>query len=398
MLTSLRFKNWRSLRDVEIDNLTPITVFIGENSSGKTNILDALKFHRDSLTKTLVPVVSELGYRRIQTDVRDMGKGADLDVELEFTYRLPISELPIKDLLRLQFDKRDLPFKYGTALYAGDQLLREQLLRELPLKDLMETHLYVRTEEDRAREEQVKKINDYLTATIQRRWQLLGDYFAPPLRMAQREGGDLYVIEPDAHNVLLMLNFIKLTNKDLYQRLEEDLHWLLDHVMFLGISQQPETRELELRVHEFSGNGTPKIAPTVSTGTARLIAMLTAFYALELPQEAPYLSSLSRITSDMPGLVIIEEPDTALNPGILEKFVELLRVFVDGEHPRQFILTTHNPRFLDYFKPEEVRVVARGEDGYTTVERIPAHVSDIWLENHTLGEVWMTRSLGGLPE
>jgi predicted ATPase len=100
----------------------------------------------------------------------------------------------------------------------------------------------------------------------------------------------------------------------------------------------------------------------------------------------------------MPGLVVIEEPDTALNPGILHNFVEQLRIYTEGDAPRQFILTTHNPRFLDYFRPEEVRVVSRDENGYTTVSHIPDHISEVWLEDHTLGEVWMTRSLGGLPE
>ncbi len=48
MLTRMRFQNWRSLKDVTIENLTPITVFIGANSSGKTNIIDALRFRRHS--------------------------------------------------------------------------------------------------------------------------------------------------------------------------------------------------------------------------------------------------------------------------------------------------------------------------------------------------------------
>jgi AAA15 family ATPase/GTPase len=41
MLTRMTFKNWRSLRDVTID-FTSITLFIGANSSGKTNILGVL--------------------------------------------------------------------------------------------------------------------------------------------------------------------------------------------------------------------------------------------------------------------------------------------------------------------------------------------------------------------
>jgi predicted ATPase len=58
-----------------------------------------------------------------------------------------------------------------------------------------------------------------------------------------------------------------------------------------------------------------KEAPTISAGTARLLAMLTAYYALDV--------RLAQI--QMPGLVVIEEPDTALNPWLLRNFVEQLR-------------------------------------------------------------------------
>ena len=41
MITKLRVKNFKALRDVEI-SLTPIHVLIGPNDSGKTSILDAI--------------------------------------------------------------------------------------------------------------------------------------------------------------------------------------------------------------------------------------------------------------------------------------------------------------------------------------------------------------------
>ncbi|MFN8418233.1 MAG: AAA family ATPase [Anaerolineae bacterium] len=50
MLTSLRFKNWRSLAEQTI-NFTPITVLIGANSAlTKSNIIDALYFLREAIT------------------------------------------------------------------------------------------------------------------------------------------------------------------------------------------------------------------------------------------------------------------------------------------------------------------------------------------------------------
>lgn len=43
-LTYVRIKNCRALRDVEFRNLTPLTVLIGSNGSGKPTVLGALAF------------------------------------------------------------------------------------------------------------------------------------------------------------------------------------------------------------------------------------------------------------------------------------------------------------------------------------------------------------------
>ena len=56
VLPELRLKNWRSVREAVID-LTPITVFIGANSSGKSNILDALHFVRRTVEKDVSQAV-----------------------------------------------------------------------------------------------------------------------------------------------------------------------------------------------------------------------------------------------------------------------------------------------------------------------------------------------------
>lgn len=383
LITRLSFKNWRSLRDVTIDNLTPITVFIGTNSSGKTNILDGIRFYRDILQKGLVSVVMELGYTNIQTDAPHQ----EGPVELEATYNIPEkSSEPVKETHILQFDKRDLPFQYQQILYEGEREL-EKTEEELPIKDVIRSHPI----DDISRFQRSRELRTYLHELKLKRWQLLGDNFVPATRLSSREGGSPYVMEPDARNMLFMLNFLREGYPELFEQLQDDLGWMLDHVSDLSVSQQTEDYSLKLLVREKE----ERTAPTVSSGTARLLAMLTAVYALEMPQR---LAASGILSAAAPGLIVIEEPDTALNPGILEKFVEQIRTYAEGEHPRQFIMTTHNPRFLDYFKPEEVRVVTRSADGYTIVEPVPDDISEIWLKDHGLGEVWMTRSLGGMPE
>lgn len=377
MLTRLRFKNWRSLRDVEINDLTPITVFIGANSSGKTNILDALYFLRYSLQEGIVQAVYNWeGQEKIRT--------ADVDkheaVELELTYARP--EHPaITNCIGLQFKDEDVPFWFSQKLWHGNELIQDEPFTKLPNPDGLDSPgiLSQNSVQNLVRSDQIAgEINNY----VRNRWQMLDENFMPPLRMSTRDSGDLYMMDRCADNLLTILDFMRKTRSDVYEALQEDFTWLLTHVGNITT----ERDESETRVILRERGASLKEAPSISSGTARVMAMLAAYYVLDMRQ------------AELPGLVVIEEPDTALNPGILRNFVEQLRSYTEGEHPRQFILTTHNPRFLDYFKPEEVRVVSRGEDGYTTVEGIPDHISEIWLDDHTLGEVWMTRSLGGLPE
>src|SRR5258707_7886779 len=83
MLKRLQFKNWRSLRDVEIDNLTPLTVFIGANSSGKTNILDALHFVRYAENAGGSEAIFAW---RVKDKVKSIGAKISSPVELELDY------------------------------------------------------------------------------------------------------------------------------------------------------------------------------------------------------------------------------------------------------------------------------------------------------------------------
>ena len=46
LITRLVIKNYRSLADVEIA-LSPLTILVGENATGKSNTIDVLRFVRD---------------------------------------------------------------------------------------------------------------------------------------------------------------------------------------------------------------------------------------------------------------------------------------------------------------------------------------------------------------
>ena len=43
-IESLRVENYRALRKVELDRLTPMTVLLGPNGSGKSTVFDVFNF------------------------------------------------------------------------------------------------------------------------------------------------------------------------------------------------------------------------------------------------------------------------------------------------------------------------------------------------------------------
>jgi len=261
----------------------------------------------------------------------------------------------------------------------------------------LEVSTYSMSQEDSERDKRARDVRAYLYSTVVNRWQILGENFVPVTRLSHREGGDIYRLEADAHNTLVILNFMREVHKELYAALNDDLSWLLSHVQETTVNVSRSTGDMELFIYENARNG--KLARTISSGTLRCLAMLTAVYALDMPQQEELIRETKPLTPSAPGLIAIEEPDTALNPDILDKFVELLRTYTTrADRPRQFILTTHNPAFLDYFEPDEVRIVERDADGYTSVRPIDDDVRKTLLTKYTLGEVWKMRALGAIPD
>lgn len=85
--------------------------------------------------------------------------------------------------------------------------------------------------------------------------------------------------------------------------------------------------------------------------------------------------------------LIIEEPETAVHPGLLWK---LLSVFDSYAAGRQFILSTHSPQVVSWAQPEELRLVER-RGGATQVRSLSADQLQqvkAYLDDHdqTLGE------------
>lgn len=96
---------------------------------------------------------------------------------------------------------------------------------------------------------------------------------------------------------------------------------------------------------------------------------------------------------DPASILLIEEPETGIHPGLLRRLMQLFRDMTTGAHggpPTQIIITTHSPLLLNLVQPEEIRVFQRGEDGATTVTPfMSAPDIEKLLDYQGPGEIWI---------
>jgi predicted ATPase len=166
---------------------------------------------------------------------------------------------------------------------------------------------------------------------------------------------------------------------------EEWSRWLPEYDRILLETTDVGEKSVLLRTSE-GRHAIP--ASALSDGTLLALAILTIAYVPEPPS-----------------LACFEEPDHGIHPRLLRHVQDALyrlsypEGFGEEREPVQVIATTHSPYFLDLFKdhPEEVVIASKTglEARFDRLSDLP-NVGEI-LEGVSLGDVWYTGILGGVP-
>ncbi len=191
-----------------------------------------------------------------------------------------------------------------------------------------------------------------------------------PSRFPQQTDLPNDFLAEDGSNLALVLNRFR-TRADTKAAVLEKLRVLYDGIDDFDIVVEGGT--VQLFLHE--GRITVP-ATRLSDGTLRYLGLLAI-----LCHPAP------------PPLVCIEEPELGLHPDVLPTIAELLR---EASTRTQIIATTHSDALLDAFTdaPEAV-VVTERTNGSTSFRRLRQAELAAWLQNYSLGGLWLRGGLGG---
>jgi predicted ATPase len=393
-LTYLRIKNYRALRDVELRDLTPLTVLIGPNGSGKSTILDALAFLAEAVSGNLQQAWEK---RNRFAGMRTRGQDGPIEFEIK-----ALIETDVLIFYRLSVDE------YNGSCWVVNEELEQLSNKETQKIFQLVSRGLVRVEDDRLRMIQGTPPNNYETfhrgikgfarAASKHPWLfhhssnaavvdiLEVESILPELRFAKLLKSYRYIHLTDDHlkgysdagpreklsangdNLPNVLYYLHQQHPEALTRITAQLRRWVPQLAEV-VTEITSDERLLLR---FKDAPFEKLLPAqyMSDGTMRLAALLTLLYE-----------------PNATGLLGIEEPENELHPRLLPRLAEEL---IKATETRQLLVATHSPFLLDALEPEQVWILHRGPDGYTQATRtadIP-QVKELVEDGSPLGYLW----------
>ncbi len=374
---TLHVQNYRALRDVRLDSITPLTVLLGPNGSGKSTVFDVFAFLSECFSEGLRRAWDRRGRFR---ELRSRDSDGPIIIELQYrekpstpliTYHLEIQEKergPIvsREFLRWKRTHPGAPFHFldyskgRGVVVTGEQPEAQDQRIEKPLSG--PDVLAVNTLGQLAENPRVIALRNFITG-----WHL--SYLSADAARGNPEAGAEERLSQTGDN---LANVIQYLGEEHPERLEQIFTTLQRRIPRIEqVTSRPlDDGRLLLQVKD-APFSSPVLARFASDGTLKMLAYLTLLYDPVPPQ-----------------LIGIEEPENYLHPRLLPELAEECDMASDRT---QLIVTTHSPFFIDRLQPDQVRVLYRDTDGYTRAKRVAdmRGIKEFLAEGASLGDLWM---------
>lgn len=381
-ITYLRVKNYRALHDLELKDLTPLTVLLGPNGSGKSTVFDVFAFLSECFTTSLRKAWND---RLRIRELRTRGASGPIEIELKYrekpktpliTYHLSIDETAKGPVVAEEWLKwtrgqggkpfRFLDFKLGIGEATSGELPDSEDIRireTLSGPDVLAVNALGQF----STHPRVVALREFITG-----WYL--SYLSAANTRGITEPGPQERLSEIGDN---LPNVVQHLSEQHPERLREIVQALSRRVPRLDAVQadsMPDGRLLlTLKDGPFEQ---PILAKFASDGTLKMLAYLTLLYDPEPAQ-----------------LIAIEEPENQLHPMLLREFAEECQ---QATARSQVLISTHSPFLLDALQPEQVWVMYRDERGYTQAVRAAdlAGIREFMDNGASLGYLWLEGNFG----
>jgi predicted ATPase len=183
-------------------------------------------------------------------------------------------------------------------------------------------------------------------------------------------------LKEDAGNVASFLYRLQQDQPRYYTRIVETIGLVLP--FFSDFALDPEYGYVLLRWRE-RGSDYLFSAGQAADGMLRILALI---------------SLLQQPETDLPNILILDEPELGLHPHAIQILADLIR---SASQYAQVIIATQSVSLIDQFEPRDIVVVDR-LDGESSFRRLSKTELDDWLADYSLSELWEKNVIGGRPQ
>ena len=183
-------------------------------------------------------------------------------------------------------------------------------------------------------------------------------------------------LRSDASNLAAYLYRLKRRRLDKYEQIIKVVRLAIPFFDDFDLAPEeirPDEYLIQLTWRQI-GSDYPLLPSQLSDGSIRFICLVTA-----LLQPAP------------PSTIVIDEPEIGLHPYAISLLGALMH---QASEEMQVIVATQSVTLVNQFSIDDLIVVER-EDGASTFKRLQEKELELWLENHSVGELWEKNVLGG---
>ena len=371
-ISRVSIQGFRSLADVRIEDLPAVSVLIGANGSGKSNLIHFFEMLSWMLkARRLAEFVGKHGggsdqlfggsdaTTRMRAGLRVETDHGTNEYEFALAYAQPDSLIFTEEKFR--FSRRDRPTEASwNLLQVGGR--EAGIVEEADSPDASVAARTARTIVHLLRDcSHYQFHNTSDTSSFKRKWDVQEN------RYLRSHGGNLAAV------------LYRLQQEDvrLYEYICTQIRRVLPVFDTFDIEEEYGRVLLAWRARD---TGQRIGAHLTSDGSLRSFALITL---LNLPRER------------LPGVMLFDEPELGLHPSAVNLVARMIRRL---GRERQVIVATQSPNFVDAFDLDEVIVAdTEGSKSTLTTFKTQEQKWTEWLEEYGVGQLWQKNLLGGRP-
>jgi len=387
-ITRIKATNFKSFKEVDI-KLNKLNILIGANASGKTCFIQIFKFLRDIAQSGLENAISmQGGIEYLKNIHSDNTSCMSIEIESDTTVRY----LKARETITFFVVPRKTSYQFKlefTSEAKGFRIVEDTFYQEVGIHEWIvgkgkppeerivgSGRIAIKSVEGEVGidvESDVQGISDSDIFPVYEDMEHINkeslilenpifSVFIPFFRDI-KENLAIYDLDPkvskkivpvsgrkqleeNGENLTLVLKNI-LNDEEKQRSFLNLVHYIMPHIDRITVeSYSPDM--LHFRLYETYAEETSFPASLLSDGTIHATMIIIALFFTENT------------------LVVIEEPDKHLHPGLISK---ILALFDDASSMKQILVTTHNPEMVKHARHEDVLLVSRNKGSCSEITR-----------------------------